>query len=269
MKIWYVRGRSSDHPGLDRQQYLWRAVAESFSDEQFSVVFLDDIPPLAKKRATCDVAIVAGDTKVMPRGTLNRMVISTTGVGIKPKSRIIHDANCQPGAHIILTGTIGDHGAALIAHREGIDLTTTLQSDVAMLTPLLDIVEKYSDSILAMKDPTRGGLASALNEWAEKSRVGIWIDEGKIPVNKEVRAITDILGLDPLEIANEGKAILCVDKDQSAAILHAIQNTSIGHDAQIIGEVRAEKPKMVILKTPLGGKRILSKPMGEIVPRIC
>ncbi|WP_371805949.1 hydrogenase expression/formation protein HypE [Candidatus Lokiarchaeum ossiferum] len=221
-----------------------------------------------KTAGEAGIAILAGDTKVMPRGTLKEMVISTSGIGIKPKNLIIRDSNCQPGAKIILTGSIGDHGAALIARREGIDLQTELKSDVAMLLPLYNII-KDQEGILAMKDPTRGGLASALNEWAEKSNVSIWIKEEQIIIKKEVKAICDILGLDPLEIANEGKAIICVEAAFADHLLEKIQATPIGHDARIIAEVKEEKPGLVVMQTPLGGKRIVEKPMGELIPRIC
>lgn len=218
--------------------------------------------------AKAQIAVLAGDTKVMPKGTLNEIILSTSGIGIRPKNRQIHDGNCKIGAKIILTGSIGDHGAALIAKREGIDLQTTLQSDVSLLSPLLPIIEKYPE-ILAMKDPTRGGLATALKEWATKSKVSVWIKETKIPIKKEVQAIANILGLDPLEIANEGKAILCVQADKAQAILDEIQQTEIGKEAVILGEIREDNPGMVVLETELGGTRLIEKPMGELIPRIC
>ena len=214
------------------------------------------------------IAIIAGDTKVMPRGSLKEVIITTSGIGIKPKNRRILDSNCKPGAKIILTGSIGDHGAALIARREGIDLETELKSDVAMLTPLYAII-KEQPGILAMKDPTRGGLSAALNEWAEKSNVSIWVEESELLIKREVKAISDILGLDPLEIANEGKAIICVESQYASEILEKIQKTSIGKEARIIADVKESNPKLVIMRTPLGSKRIIEKPMGELIPRIC
>ncbi|TFH30340.1 MAG: hydrogenase expression/formation protein HypE [Promethearchaeota archaeon] len=215
-----------------------------------------------------EVGILSGDTKVLPKGSLKGIIISTTGIGIKQKSRKIFDANCQPGAKIILTGSIGDHGAALIAKRENFALETSLQSDVRHLTDLLPIIETY-EGIQAMKDPTRGGLASALNEWAQKSNVSLWIEQESIIIKQEVKSISEILGLDPMEIANEGKAILCVSASESMDILKALKSTESGKDARIIGEVKAEKPGLVIMITPLGGKRLVDKPMGEIIPRIC
>ena len=214
------------------------------------------------------IAIIAGDTKVMPRGSLKEVIITTSGIGIKPKKYKILDSNCKPGAKIILTGSIGDHGAALIARREGIDLETELISDVAMLTPLYTII-KDQPGILAMKDPTRGGLSAALNEWAEKSNVSIWVEESQLLIKREVKAISDILGLDPLEIANEGKAIICVESEYASEVLEKIKKTSIGKEARIIAEVKESNPKLVIMRTPLGSKRIIEKPMGELIPRIC
>jgi len=218
--------------------------------------------------ATAKVAIITGDTKIMPRLALNGMIMSTSAVGIKSKNRKILDSNCQPGAKVILTGTIGDHGAALMALREGIELETDLKSDVAALTPLLPIIEKFS-GILAMKDPTRGGVASALNEWATKSNVSIWLDENSLVFKKEVKAVCDILGLDPLEITNEGKALICIKNEDVEECLQMIRKTPIGKDAQIIGEIKAEKPGVVFIKTRIGGHRIVEMPMGEPIPRVC
>jgi hydrogenase expression/formation protein HypE len=214
------------------------------------------------------VAILAGDTKVMPHGSLKGIVMSTSGVGIKPKARQIFDANCQVGAKIILTGSIGDHGCALMAKREGINFETTLQSDVAPLIELIPIFESIP-GIIAMKDPTRGGVASALNEWAKKSKIGIEIDETQIIVHKEVRAVADLLGLDPLEVSNEGKALICVRSETADKILETIRKTSIGAEARIIGQICASHPKMVVLKTQIGGSRIIEMPLGEPIPRVC
>ncbi len=214
------------------------------------------------------IAILAGDTKVMPKGTLKGIVISTSGIGIRPKSRNIADANCEPGSKIILTGSIGDHGAALYILREGIEIESELTSDVAHLSQLVPIIAG-TDGILAMKDPTRGGVSSALNEWARKSNVGIEIEQSAILIKKEVRAISEILGFEPLEIANEGKALICVKAEVAEEVLAKIKATAIGKDARIIGEVTSDHPQLVLVKTPLGGKRILEKPYGEILPRIC
>lgn len=240
-----------------------------FIEEGTEFDFLEKIISSFNETAkNAKIGILAGDTKVLPKNALKGIIIATTGIGIRPKSRQINDANCQPGAKIILTGSIGDHGAALIAIRENFNMQTTLESDVRSLTDFLPIVQKNPE-IQAMKDPTRGGLASALNEWAQKSQVSIWIHEDTIPISKEVQSIADILGLDPMEIANEGKAILCVESAVAEVVLTQLRETESGKNAVIIGEVRAEKPGLVILETPLGGKRIIEKPMGELIPRIC
>ena len=218
-----------------------------------------------------NIAIIAGDTKVMPRGTLNELIIATTGIGIKDKNIKILDNNIRTGDHIILTGSIGDHGTALMASREGLNISTDLKSDISLLLEIynalkLDISNNY---IHAMKDPTRGGIAAALNDWAIKSNVSIWIDEVKIPLKKPVTAICDMLGLDPYNIACEGRALLAVDPNHSTNILEKIKSTQIGRDAEIIGEVKVDNPQRVFLKTIVGGTRIVDKPLGEAIPRIC
>ncbi|MFW9820737.1 MAG: hydrogenase expression/formation protein HypE [Candidatus Thorarchaeota archaeon] len=218
-----------------------------------------------------NIAIIAGDTKVMPRGTLNEIIISTTGIGIKDKNTKILDNNVKPGDKIILTGSIGDHGTALLASREGLNISTDLKSDITLLLDIYDKIkfEIGNNYIHAMKDPTRGGIAAALNDWATKSNVSIRIDEEKVPIKKQVIAICDMLGLDPYNIACEGRALLAVDPDHSEKILEKIKFTDIGKDAEIIGEVKTENPKRVFLKTIVGGTRFIDTPLGEPIPRIC
>ncbi|MFX0069574.1 MAG: hydrogenase expression/formation protein HypE [Candidatus Hermodarchaeota archaeon] len=217
------------------------------------------------------IAIIAGDTKVMPRGTLNEVIIATTGIGLKAKDIKIEDKNLKQGDKIIITGSIGDHGTALMASREGLNISTDLKSDVGLL---LEVINSIKDNIQenhihAMKDPTRGGIAGALNDWASKSNVSILIEEEKIPIKKQVRAICDMLGLDPYNIACEGRALLSVDPKYADGILKKIKSTEIGKDAKIIGEVLAENPKKVLLKTLVGGTRFIDIPLGEPIPRIC
>lgn len=218
-----------------------------------------------------NIAIIAGDTKVMPRGTLNEIIISTTGIGIKDKNIKILDNNLKFGDNIIVTGTIGDHGAALMAKRDGLNLSTDLKSDVAFLKEVyLAIKDNITQNqIHAMKDPTRGGVASALNEWSSKSNVSIWLEEDKIPIKDEVRGVCDILGLNPMQMACEGKALLAVDSNNADEILVKIRNTNLGKDARIIGDVKSENPKRVFLKTIIGGTRFVDMPLGESIPRIC
>ena len=218
-----------------------------------------------------NVAIIAGDTKVMPRGTLNEIVIATSGIGMKDKKIKILDSNLKVGDYVIMTGSIGDHGTALLASREGLNISTDLKSDVALLNNISKSIqlEINNNYIHAMKDPTRGGIASALNDWAKKSQVSIWIEEDKVPTKKQVTAICDMLGLDPYNIACEGRALLSVDPEHSDEILKKIRSTQVGNDAEIIGEVKKSNPKRVFLKTIVGGTRFIDMPLGEAIPRIC
>ncbi|MFX1345864.1 MAG: hydrogenase expression/formation protein HypE [Promethearchaeota archaeon] len=218
-----------------------------------------------------NIAIIAGDTKIMPKGSLNEIIIATTGIGIKDKKIKILDNNLKPGDKIILTGSIGDHGIALMALREGLNISTDLKSDISLLLEVYNVIrlEINNNLIHAMKDPTRGGIAAALNDWAHKSNVSIWIDEEKVPVKKQVTAICDMLGLDPYNIACEGRALLAVNAEYSQNILEKIRSTHIGKDAEIIGEVKSENPKRVLLKTLVGGTRFVDMPLGEPIPRIC
>jgi len=218
-----------------------------------------------------NIAIIAGDTKVMPRGTLNEIIMTTSGIGIREKAIKVEDKNLQVGDKIIITGSIGDHGTALMASREGLNISTDLKSDVDMLIDVydalkLDIAKNF---IHAMKDPTRGGIAGALNDWANKSNVSILIDEDKVPMKNQVKAICDMLGLDPYNIASEGRALLSVDPKNADEILKKIKTTQIGQDAEIIGEVKVDNPKRVLLKTIVGGTRFVDMPLGEPIPRIC
>lgn len=213
------------------------------------------------------VAIISGDFKVMPSGSLDGVVISTVGVGLLHKQRIL-DSLAKPGDQVIVTGTVGDHGIALMSVREGLSFETELISDVS---PLGEPIRAALDigGVHAMKDATRGGLTSALNEFAEKSKISIWLEDGKVPVKKAVRSASDMLGLDPYEVTCEGKAVICVAQEKAEATLKAIKATKYGADAAIIGEVRAERPGMVLMKTLVGGTRILRKPIGEPIPRVC
>ncbi|MBY8991257.1 MAG: hydrogenase expression/formation protein HypE [Candidatus Lokiarchaeota archaeon] len=223
------------------------------------------------KAKEANIATIAGDTKVMPRGTLNEIIMATTGIGIKDKKIKVLDNHLKAGDKIILTGSIGDHGTALMASREGLNISTNLKSDISLLLEIYNAIkiEINNNLIHAMKDPTRGGIAAALNEWASKSNVSIWLEEEKIPIKKQVSAICDMLGLDPYNIACEGRALLAVDPKISETILKKIKSTQIGKDAEIIGKVKSESPKRVLLKTIVGGTRFVDMPLGEPIPRIC
>ncbi len=214
------------------------------------------------------VAIIAGDFKVVPKSNLDQILISTFGVGIVKKGQLILDSGLKPGDKIILTGSVGDHGIAIMAHREGIEFETELQSDTA---PLVELIRAAlaNGQVTAMKDPTRGGIAAALNEFAEKSHASIWLEEDKIPIKDAVRAASEMLGIDPFEVTCEGKALIGVKAQDAVAVLEAIRKTKYGTDAAIIGTVKAERPGMVILETKVGGHRIVEMPYGEPIPRVC
>jgi len=223
------------------------------------------------KAKEANIAIIAGDTKVMPKGTLNEMIMATTGIGIKDKNIKILDNNLKSGDQIIVTGSIGDHGTALIGSREGLNISTDLNSDVGLLLEIYKVLKKdiSNNYIHAMKDPTRGGIAGALNDWANKSDISIILEEDKIPIKKQVNAICEMLGLDSYAIASEGRALISVDPNRAEAILDKIRLTSIGKDAEIIGVVKSENPKKVLLNTIVGGTRFVDMPLGEPIPRIC
>lgn len=212
------------------------------------------------------VPLVAGDTKVMGRGELDGIAINTTGIGVT--ERAVSDAGLRMGDAILVTGTVGDHGMALLAAREGFHLETDLQSDVAPLSPLLAPLLARG-GITAMKDPTRGGLAAALNEMARKAGVGIEIEEEEIPIRPEVRALSDLLGISPLEVACEGRAVIGVAEGEAEEALTLLRAHPLGWEARRIGRVIDEYPGRVIVRTGVGGRRFLEMPLGDPVPRIC
>jgi len=212
------------------------------------------------------VALVAGDTKVMGKGELDGIAINTTGIGVA--ARPIPDAGLSPGDVIIVTGPVGDHGFALLSAREDLPLESNLSSDVAAIWPLVARALEVG-GVTAMKDPTRGGLAAALNEMARKSGVGIEVEEAKIPVRDEVRGLSELLGISPLEVACEGRAVIGVAPDRAAQVLSALREHPLGREAAIIGRAIERYPGKVILDTGVGGRRFLEMPLGDPVPRIC
>jgi hydrogenase expression/formation protein HypE len=211
------------------------------------------------------VPLIAGDTKVVERGSLDEIVANTTGIGFAEE--VITDSGSEPGDKIILTGTIGDHQLSLLSKREGLSFETSLESDVA---PLWKMIEKALEigGIKAMKDPTRGGLSGALNDLARKTGVDLVLREETIPIKGVVKSATEMLGLDPMELANEGIALIVVSAEKSSDVLEAIRKTERGKDAAIIGKV-TEGPSRVILETQIGGRRIVREPYGSPMPRIC
>jgi hydrogenase expression/formation protein HypE len=221
-------------------------------------------------RATCREAgavVVTGDTKVMGRGELDGIVLNTTGVAIAP--RVVRDCGLRAGDRILVTGTVGDHGLAVMAARHALELEGDLRSDVAPLNGLVRAaLAAAGEELVAMKDPTRGGVASALHEMASKSGVGIVLDELAVPVATEVRAAGELLGIDPLHVANEGKALIGVRPGAAERLLAALRVHPLGARAAIVGTCIADHRGSVILDTGFG-RRLLAEPEGEPLPRIC
>ena len=211
-------------------------------------------------------AVICGDTKVMPSGDIDGIALNTTGLGTA--RRAVSDAEIEVGDRVLFTGTIGDHGMALLAAREAFHLETELASDVAAVWPMLETALE-TGGIRAMKDPTRGGVAAALNEMAAKAQITLQLRESAIPIRKAVVGLSEMLGISPLEVANEGKAILIVDSLHADDVLQALKDHPLGREAAIVGTVTGEHPGRVILETEVGGRRFLDMPLGDPVPRIC
>jgi hydrogenase expression/formation protein HypE len=211
--------------------------------------------------------IVTGDTKVMGRGEIDGIVLNTAGVALA--ERVVTDAGLRAGDRILVTGTVGDHGMAVMTKRHALGLEGDLRSDVAPINGLVrEALRAGGDDVVAMKDPTRGGMASVLHEMAAKGKVGVVLEETAVPVNPEVRAAAEVLGIDPLVVANEGKAVIGVRAAAADRVLAAIRAHPLGRRAAIVGTAVAERPGQVILDTGLG-RRMLAEPEGEPLPRIC
>ena len=226
----------------------------------------------ASMRQACDeanVALVAGDTKVVDRGKGDGVFITTTGVGLVPQGRSLSIRSALPGDRIIVSGTIGDHGVAIMSVREGIEFETVVESDTAPLSGLVETMLEACPGIRAMRDPTRGGVSSTLNELAAASHVGVMLDESKIPVRADVRGACEILGLDPLYVANEGKLIAVVAPGEAEKLVAVMRAHPLGREAEEIGEVVSAHPGMVTLRSLIGGERVVAMLSGEQLPRIC
>jgi hydrogenase expression/formation protein HypE len=215
------------------------------------------------------VNIVTGDTKVVNRGSADKLFINTSGIGKIPAGVDISGANARVGDKVILSGNIGDHGIAVMSQREGLKFSVPVKSDCAPLNKMVSEMLQASSLIHCLRDPTRGGLATTLNELASQSGVGITIEEDKIPVRDAVRGACELLGFDPLYVANEGKLVAIVPPEDTAKILAKMKRTKYGTQAAVIGEVTAERKGKVIMKTRLGASRILDMLSGELLPRIC
>jgi len=221
---------------------------------------------IATKKA--GVQIVTGDTKVVNKGSCDKIFINTTGIGILPEDVNISASNLQPGDMIILSGTVADHGMAIMTSREGLSFQSRVKSDTAPLNGIVKNILEVTKDIRAMRDPTRGGVATTLNEFADASNVGIQLYDN-IPVSPDVEGACEILGIDPLYVANEGKMIVVVPAYMAKDVLKAVQKDEFGKEAVIIGEITEDHPGMVVIKTPLGVNRIVDMPIGEQLPRIC
>ena len=239
-------------------------------EEGFAISDLEKIVHLmGTAAAVAKVAVVTGDTKVVPRGAVDRIFINTSGIGLIPQGVDVASTNAKAGDRIILSGTIADHGITVLTRREGLTFESEITSDTAPLNHLVRQMVDASPDIHVLRDPTRGGVGTALNEIAEKSKVGIQIFEDKIPLKKEVVAACELLGFDPLYLANEGKLLAFVPAEDSDAVLAAIAAHPYGRDAAVIGEVVMDHPGRVFMKTRIGGERIVDMLAGEQLPRIC
>jgi hydrogenase expression/formation protein HypE len=228
------------------------------------------VTSMAQAASDAGVAIVTGDTKVVQRGKADGLFINTAGVGVLRTSWQIGQTQLQPGDKVLLSGPVGNHGIAIMLAREALDIETEVESDTAPLHTLVaGILEAAGEGVHCLKDPTRGGVATSLNEMALGSEVSIALDEHAIPVHPEVRGACEILGLDPLTIANEGKLLAIVASEKADAALHAMRSHPLGRQAAIIGTVQAEPAGLVFLRTDIGGMRVLDMLVGDPLPRIC
>ena len=216
-----------------------------------------------------EVKIITGDTKVVNRGQADKIFINTSGIGIIPPGIDIAGANAKTGDKVILSGTIGDHGIAIMSQREGLKFSIPIGSDCCPLSKLVSEMLDASPIIHCLRDPTRGSLATTLNEFARQSNVGIVIEEDKVPIKEGVRAACELLGFDPIYVANEGKLVAIVDPCDAEKVLVRMKQNKYGKDAAIIGEVVNDHPRRVIMKTKLGPSRIVDMLSGELLPRIC
>ncbi len=228
------------------------------------------VTSMAQAASEAGVAIVTGDTKVVQRGKADGLFVNTAGVGLVRATWPLGQTQLRPGDQVLLSGPVGDHGIAIMLAREALDIETDVQSDSAPLYTLVAaLFAAAGEGVHALKDPTRGGVATALNEMALGSEVSIALNEQAIPVRSGVRGACEILGLDPLTIANEGKLLAIVSSEMAGTALKALRAQPLGHEAAIIGSVQAEPPGLVFLRTDIGGMRVLDMLVGDPLPRIC
>lgn len=227
------------------------------------------VTSMAAAAQKAGVRLITGDTKVVDKGHGDGVYINTSGVGVIPEGVNIGPHRAQPGDVVILSGTIGDHGMAVMSVREGLAFETTIESDTAALNHLVAAMLAVTNDIHVLRDPTRGGVASTLNEIAQSSQVGIVLDERKLPVKTAVRSACELLGMDPLFVANEGKLLAIVPAAAAEAVLAAMQAHPLGQEAAVIGQVVAQHPGMLVAKTGIGATRVVAMQIGEQLPRIC
>jgi hydrogenase expression/formation protein HypE len=228
------------------------------------------VAAMAEAAATAAVRIVTGDTKVVEHGHGDGCYINTAGIGVLRQGILVGPHRAQPGDAVLVSGTIGDHGMAIMSVREGLEFESPIRSDCAALNGLIaEVLEAAGDAVHAMRDPTRGGLASTLNEIAQASGVGIEIDEPSLPVRAEVQSACDLLGLDPVYVANEGKAVFFVAPEAVPAVLVTLRAHPLGRDAARIGQVTAQHKGMLVARTAMGANRVIPTQIGEQLPRIC
>jgi len=239
-------------------------------EEGFAVADLETIiKEMGAAARLAGVTVVTGDTKVVPKGAVDGIFINTSGIGLIPKNVKVASHNARAGDRIILSGTIADHGITVLTRREGLSFESGLKSDTAPLNHMVKEMFAVSNNIHVLRDPTRGGVGTALNEIAEKSGVGIKIYEDKIPMKREVVGACELLGFDPLYLANEGKLLAFTSAEDTDAVLAAITANPYGKDAAVIGEVIADHAGKVFMETRIGGQRIVDMLAGEQLPRIC
>lgn len=228
------------------------------------------VDSMASAACEAGVAIVTGDTKVVERGKADGLFINTAGVGIVHPEAHVGQDQLQSGDVVLVNGSLGDHGASILLARESLELESTIQSDTAPLHTLVtELMNAFGSRIHALKDPTRGGVATSLNEMAQASEVAVVIEEAAIPIRTDVRGVCEILGLDPLTLANEGKLLVVVAPEIADAALALMRAHPLGREAVIIGTVQEEPPAMVFMRTAIGGKRVLDMLVGDPLPRIC
>lgn len=240
-------------------------------EEGLSLKLLERVAAsMAAAAVEAGVRIVTADTKVVPRGTADKLFINTTGIGIVPRGIRVAGSTAREGDRVLISGTVGDHGIAIASTRDGIAFTTTVRSDSAPLNGMIsELIAHLGEDIHVLRDPTRGGLATVLCEIAQQSAVGIRIEETSIPVREAVKGACGLLGYDPLYLANEGKVVAVTAPGASERALEIMKQSKYGRDACLIGEVTGEDAGKVILKTAMGGTRLVEKLSGEMLPRIC